>query len=221
MESGKFSGIKIWQFVPRGLAADRNPPTHITAESGEMEFDGMSQTFLLKLHNGNAEYFGDEALAPGEKSPQIISFGDVTINLPAGELIKSANGTEKKLHRMVLGELLAAKKSLDEKKSEFSNGEIGRRKTLINMQISTHIAYAAGILIMTLLAIPLAIKTNRADTSLNVAIALSLCLAYYFAMVIFSLLGAHTRLRPDILVWTPNVALLALGLFSFNRASQH
>jgi lipopolysaccharide export LptBFGC system permease protein LptF len=89
------------------------------------------------------------------------------------------------------------------------------------MQISGNIANAVGILAMSLIAIPLGLKTSRGETALNVGIALALCLGYYLVMSIFSLLGDHTHLRPDILIWTPNVALMVLGIFLFNRASQH
>jgi lipopolysaccharide export system permease protein len=74
---------------------------------------------------------------------------------------------------------------------------------------------------MTLLAITLGIKTNRSDTALHAGMALLLCLGYYFIMVLLSWLDEKPRLRPDILVWIPNVVLVGLGIFLFNRAEEH
>jgi lipopolysaccharide export LptBFGC system permease protein LptF len=216
LSDGKFKGIKIWQFTPN------NPPhTYIFAESGEIKFDGDSETFSLKLHNGNAENFWSNSQPSSRKSPQIMSFGNVSLTLPAGGLLGTFRGHPKKLHHMALGELLSAKENLNAQGNTLSRKELEHGKTLINMQISTRIANAVGILAMALLAIPLGIKANRSDTAQNAAIALLLCLGYYFAMVIFSLLGEHTFLRPDILVWTPNVALMALGFLLFTRAARH
>ncbi|MDR1595936.1 MAG: LptF/LptG family permease [Puniceicoccales bacterium] len=216
LKNGKFNTMKIWQFT-----CNDQPHTYITAESGEINFDETSETFLLKLHNGTAENFDDEISYSEIKSPQIISFKDVSVSIPSSEILETQRESTKKLHHMLLNDLLAAKMELDEKKSELQSSEIKHRKTLIDMQINTYIANAVGIFVMALLAIPLGIATHRSDTALNAAIALFLCLAYYFAMVIFSLLGENTWLRPDILVWTPNLVLLAVGFSLFNRALQH
>jgi lipopolysaccharide export LptBFGC system permease protein LptF len=103
-----------------------------------------------------------------------------------------------------------------------SGEEIWSAKTIIDGQISIHVANAVGILALVLLGIPLGIKTRRGDTSLNAALALFLCLGYYFVMVLLSwFYGNDAHVRPDLLVWIPNVALTAIGIFLFRRAARH
>ncbi|MDR1413363.1 MAG: LptF/LptG family permease [Puniceicoccales bacterium] len=216
LSNGQFNGMKIWQF-DNGNSLE----VYISAKSGEISFSDQANVFLLQLNDGSVEKFSASATSSGVGTSQIMSFKNISVNLPASEFIGEYVSNLKKLRHMILPELLAAKNDLNAAKNDLSPGEIRHRKNLINMQISSHIANAVGILIMTLLAIPLGMKTNRSHASLNVAIALSLCFIYYFIMVVFSLIGENICFRPDILIWVPNIVLLLLGFSLFRRALQH
>ena len=122
---------------------------------------------------------------------------------------------------MTLLELIAGKKRLNEERDIRPYQEIRHHKTLINMQISKSIAEACGIFIMSLLAIPMGMKSRRSDHALNIVLALSLCFCYYFVMVIFSWFGDCTRWRPDILIWIPNIVLAYIGIRLFRHAAKN
>jgi lipopolysaccharide export system permease protein len=209
--------MKIWRFDERNLL-----DTYISAKSGQIVFEESSGTFLLKLNDGNIEKFDlYDSTTDLPKVPKVIFFQNITINLPVRQSLGVPIHAQKKLHRMTLSELLAAKKSLNSKKDTISYENVRHQKTLINMQISSNLANAFGILAMTILAIPLGLKVHRKDTALNVGIALCLCIGYYFVMAMFSLFGDCPRLRPDILVWLPSMILAGVGIHLFRRASQH
>jgi lipopolysaccharide export system permease protein len=210
----QFKGMKIWQINRTG-----DLDAYITARSGTVAFDGETDTLSLHLNDGNAEKFS--ATADGRRESQIIFFGNVSVDLPFADIVGRWNDGVKKLHRMTLSELLAAKKLLNSKANEMPRFKIRDGKTLINVQISVNVIHAVGILIMTMLAIPLAIKVHRADTVLNIGIALILCFGNYFAIAMLSLLGNKPDIRPHILIWIPSVALTALGALLFRRASRH
>jgi lipopolysaccharide export system permease protein len=217
LSNGNFNGMKIWRFDERNLL-----DSYISAKSGQIVFEESSGTFLLKLNDGNMERFDIyDPATDFQKVPKIVFFQNITINLPAKEFLGTPINAPKKFHWMTLNELLAAKKSLNSKKDTISYESIRHQKTLINMQISSNLANAFGISAMTILAIPLGIKVHRRDTSLNTGIALCLCIGYYFVMAMLSLFGDYPRLRPDILVWIPNMVLAGLGIPLFHRASQH
>jgi lipopolysaccharide export system permease protein len=217
LADGNFNNMKIWRFDEKNSLN-----TYISAKNGRIIFEEASNTFLLKLNDGDIEKFDASDLeADFQKAPKVIFFQNITIDLPAKEFLGTPIHISKKFHRMTLNELLAAKKDLNLKKDAISYDNVRHQKTLINMQISNNIANALGILTMTLLAIPLGMKVHRRDTALNIAVALCLCVGYYFVMAMFSLFGDRPRMRPDILVWIPNVILAGLGAFLFRRASQH
>jgi lipopolysaccharide export system permease protein len=215
--NGNFNGMKIWRFDERNLL-----DSYISAKSGQIVFDESSGTFLLKLNDGNMEKFDFyDSATDLQRVPKIIFFQNITINLPTKQFMGTPTNAPKKFHRMTLDELLAAKKSLNSRNDTISYKDIRHQKTLINMQISINLANAFGILAMTILAIPLGMKVHRRDTSLNIGMALCLCMGYYFVMAMFSLFGDYPHLRPDILVWIPNTILAGLGISLFRRASQH
>ncbi|MDR1528524.1 MAG: LptF/LptG family permease [Puniceicoccales bacterium] len=217
LSNGNFSGMKIWKFDERNLL-----DSYISAKSGQIIFEELSGTFLLKLNDGNIEKFDiHDSATDIQRVPKIIFFQNITINLPAKEFLEAPIHVSKKFHRMTLSELLAAKKSLNFKKDTISYESVRHQKTLINMQISINLANAFGMLAMTIVAIPLGMKVHRRDTALNIGMAICLCIGYYFVMAMFSLFGDYPRLRPDILVWLPNVTLVGLGLPLFHRVSQH
>jgi lipopolysaccharide export system permease protein len=217
LSDGDFSRMKLWRFDEKNSLN-----TYISAKSGRITFDEPSNMFLLKLNDGNMEKFNTSNPETNvQKAPQIIFFKNITINLPTKEFLGVPVHISKKFHRMTLDELLTAKRDLNLRKDMISYENIRHQKTLINAQISNNIANAFGILAMTLLAIPLGIKVHRKDTALNIGIALCLGIGYYFIMAMFSLFGEYPHLRPDVLVWLPNVTLMVLGVSLFHRASQH
>lgn len=80
---------------------------------------------------------------------------------------------------------------------------------------------AFSIFAMVILAVPLGIKAQRTETFANLAMALALALGYYLLMVLISWLEKFPNLRPDILIWIPNLLFLALGLVLLKRASKN
>ena len=82
-------------------------------------------------------------------------------------------------------------------------------------------ANSIGVFIMSLLVIPLGIKTKSANTVFNTVIAFAVYILYYFVMVTFSWLGDKPKLRPNILLWVPNAILFITRISLFKRALRH
>ena len=70
------------------------------------------------------------------------------------------------------------------------------------------------------LAVPLAVRVGRAETFVNAAVALVIALSYY----LLSSMAAYVKdpdLRPDLLIWLPNVVVVGLAWTLLRRASRH
>lgn len=213
----KFHDMKVWQFDKEG-----HLDTYLTAKSGTIHYNNDEGVFVLNLYDGNAErfyYCNDNTC--DVKVPHMMSFQNIAINLPAKDIVGEQTVAKKKYRHMTLDELLLAKKQLNENMRNLPYEERRHQKTLINMQISNNIASSVGILLMALIAVPLGLKSNRADKAFNVGIAIFLCFSYYFVMVMFSWLGDATRLRPDLMIWIPNIVLASTGVCLFRRALQN
>jgi lipopolysaccharide export system permease protein len=214
ISDGNFNGMKIWQ-----MDDGKRLNMYISAGRGKMSFDGAANSFTLELNGGSAEKFDTASTATTAQKPQqIVFFENISVSIPASDFLGGKTQKEKKLHHMNLNELLKEKRKLANLEDR---READRRRTLINAQISGNIARAVGNLVMAVLAIPFGVGMARSETALNAGCALALCLGYYFTMTIFSLFGENTSIRPDILIWIPNIALMALGISLFKRASRH
>jgi lipopolysaccharide export system permease protein len=58
---------------------------------------------------------------------------------------------------------------------------------------------------------------SRRETSANLGLAVGLALSYYFLTVMVGWLDRHPELRPDLLLWVPNLVFLCIGLMLFRR----
>ena len=66
---------------------------------------------------------------------------------------------------------------------------------------------------------PLGIKVGRGESYANILVALGLAFVWYFATVIVEWLEKSPALRPDLLIWLPNIAFQVLGIILFKRIS--
>ncbi len=78
-------------------------------------------------------------------------------------------------------------------------------------------ALALSVFSLTLLAVPLGIRVSRKETTANLALAILCALGYYFLTVMVSWLNNKPALRPDLLLWVPNLVLLAVGAGLYRR----
>jgi lipopolysaccharide export system permease protein len=92
----------------------------------------------------------------------------------------------------------------------------------MRVQITIHekFATAFSVLSFALVAIPLGIKVSRKETSANLGVGLLLAIGYYFVTVMVGTLDGQMALRPDLLMWLPNLAFQSLGLWMFYKVDR-
>lgn len=100
--------------------------------------------------------------------------------------------------------------------------EAERSQRLMRVQITIHekFAMAFSVLSFALVAIPLGIKVSRKETSANLGIGLLLALGYYFVTIAVGWFDNYPALRPDLLMWLPNVVFQSLGLWMFYKVDR-
>ena len=74
---------------------------------------------------------------------------------------------------------------------------------------------------MVVLAVPLGIKASRTETFANLAMAVALAMSYYMMTVVISWLEKYPHMRPDILIWAPNLLFQAVGTILIWRSSKN
>ena len=73
--------------------------------------------------------------------------------------------------------------------------------------------FAFASVCFVLVGIPLGIRAQRKESSIGMAISLGVALSYYMIVILMSSLSKNFRAEPEILIWLPVVACLALAAY--------
>lgn len=91
----------------------------------------------------------------------------------------------------------------------------------IDTEIQRKFAMAFSVLALVLIAVPLGIKASRAETYANLGIAVVLSMLYYGMIILVTWFDEMPNLRPDILIWIPNIVFIILGLYLLKKANRN
>lgn len=212
-DDNKFYDCWLWDVDGNG-----NIKGFIKAKSGQFGFDSKSGDVLLTLYHGTAEIRDSNNLEDFQNtSVPILSYEEMSVRLPFGSLLSESNPVNKKLPMMTVFELLEKKKLYS-----MEDGPDSRVKTMkIETEIQRKFAMAFSVLALVLLAVPLGIKASRSETYANLGIAVILAIVYYGMMILVSWVDDEPQLRPDLLIWVPNLLFLGLGLYLLKKSNRN
>ncbi len=207
-EGKELLNFRIWE-----MGRDGNPPVFIQSERALLTYDGLSDEIVLLMKDVWGELKGERYSRGSE----------LEIKLPLDKIIGSFDKRKTKLKLMTFGELLEARTSWHRgaDPSTLSEEQKFRDRIEVQMQIQKNFAMAFSIFSMVVLAVPLGIKASRTETFANLALALALALSYYLLIVIISWMEKYPSLRPDLLIWLPNLIFQASGCFLIWKSSKH
>ncbi len=239
-DGGIFRDIWIWRAekLPDGKFGRENQL--IRAERAEVTMErgaaGDDADDMLRIRCFNAAIERRETPKAGDAVDPVILAGaqEFLVEIPVGKLFAGAGVKERKLRWHTLSELLELREKIGkhrlaelmkfrEKGVEPAMGttpeESFADRIRIQLQIQTALANAFGIFSLTMLAIPLGIRVSRSETFVNFAVALALALTYYLLMVFMSWIR-NPHLRPDLLVWLPNIVIQIVALRLLHKAAK-
>lgn len=160
---------------------------------------------------------GDETFA----SPSsFIQAGTTFLEFPASGIFKDGDNFQRKLRWLTTSELLDAMDKGWQVAPNASRREKERGQMLAATQLMSHLAGAVSVFSLAFLAVPLAVRVGRAETFVNAAVALAVALSYY----LLTSMAAYVKdpdLRPDLLIWLPNLVVLGVAWTLLRRASRH
>jgi lipopolysaccharide export system permease protein len=128
---------------------------------------------------------------------------------------------QQKIEWMTLGELRAEEqRRAAQPYAAAEAGEHARALMEVALTRQDKINTALAVLSFALIGVPLGIKVSRRETSANLGIALAVVLGYYFLTVMVKWLDRHPEYRPDVLIWMPNLVLVAFAVWLFRRVDK-
>ena len=191
----------------------------LRAASGTLDYDVAQSKLVLTLFNGTAEKRRAQNLESFERrGPDDFFFGEFPIALSLSELFGGVNQRRTRIKEMTLAQLLDRREAA--RKLETTD-TISKERMKVQLHIQKNLAMAFSVFSLAVFGVPLAIRVGRKETYANLGIALIIALAYYFLVIAVSWLEEAPHLRPDLLIWLPNLIFQAAGLTMLYRASKN
>lgn len=191
----------------------------VRAESGRLDYDEETNSLIPTLVRAKVEERDSDDPEDFSKSPTAPSVEraeEVRISL---DEYFGRNTYRMKQKWLPYAELraeqarLAARPPPPPEKAREHAREAMAAELLVQEKFNLSLA----VFSFALVGVPLGIKVSRRETSANLALALGLVLSYYMLTVMVKWLDGHPELRPDLLLWVPNLTFIGLGLWLFSR----
>jgi lipopolysaccharide export system permease protein len=208
-------GVKdFWLWELDGQQRVKN---FIRAESGSFAVDEEKSELILGLNNAQVEIRDAKNPEDFTEPRPYMSLERTSVRLSLERLFGRST-PHRKLQWYTYPELLAEGQRLSQPAADAA---VQRQRTLdrmrLKMVIQEKLTTAFAVFSFALVGVPLGIKASRRETSANLGIALALAMSYYFLTVMVGWLDQYPELRPDLLLWGPNLIFLGVGGWLFWR----
>ncbi len=155
----------------------------------------------VKTTNSIAKQEGDDWLP--------IAGGELNISVPLPNVSQTI--PKPAIDKMTLGEL----------RRERTLREANGVDTLpVRVQINSKVSFSFSCLAFALIGIPLAIRAQRRETTIGIAVALGVMAAYYGLMLLGLSFSGKPAAHPEWLVWVPTLFCQGVGAILLWRANR-
>ena len=201
------------------LDAQNRVKHFVRADTGRINFDEKNNQLILTLQHVQGDLRDEKDPENFSEARGQTAMDEATFDLSLEKL--TGNSTiNVKQKWLTFSQLMAEWRRLGGNNTKLSPAE--REKQLMRVQVTIHEKFAAAfsVLSFALIAIPLGIKVSRKETSANLVMGVALFMAYYFATFTINWLDNQPELRPDLLMWLPNICFQGLGLWMFYKVDR-
>jgi len=202
-EGTTLDDVKIWQ-----LDNANRVTSSIRADHAVIDLDLEHQQLVMKLFNEREENYprDDDAMkvSPGGTGEEI----DKAVSLNSFyEVVKPH------LAWMTLPDIWDII-------YEMQTAPTGELASPYLTELQARISFSITTFTFIVVGIPLAIQTQRRETSFGILITFVIVLLYYVLGAVGKGLKAHAALYPELIIWTPNILFQAIGFWLFYRANR-
>jgi len=214
---GEKEGPQLRDFWLWELDSQQRVQRIVHAQRGQFDFDEEGNALLLSLHHAQVES-RDRATPEDFSKPPLVGTFERTeqVRLPLDSIF-ARRSVRQKLKWLTYAQLRERATEI----AQSAAPESARQKMELRLVFQEKQQNALAILSFALIGIPLGIRVSRRETSANLGVAVALSLGYYFFTVAINWLDRSPELRPDLLLWLPNLLCLGLAALLFRRIGQN
>lgn len=206
----------IWE-----LDEEKRVQLFLRAAEGAVHFDEPRNELVLTLRNGTAEQRDPDNPEAFDAAPdKSLYFGELPIALPLDELFGERDGVSIRTKYMNFAQLMNRREQALAEEAQAGTG-LSEDRLELQMHLQKNFAMAFSVFSLAVFGVPLAIRLGRKESYANLGIALAIAMSYYFLMIIVSWLESNPALRPDLLIWLPNIFFQSVGFWMLYRAGRH
>jgi len=180
----------------------------IRADHATIDLDLEHQQLVMKLLNGRQEEYPHDGDAmkvhPGGHGEQMAE----TVSLNS-----FYEKVQRKLAWMTLPEL-------EDIIYAMQSAPSGEQASPYLTEFQARFSFAITTFTFIIVGIPLAIQTQRRETSFGILITFAIVVLYWVMGQVAHALKAHAGLYPELIIWTPNILFQAVGFYLFYRANR-
>ena len=192
--------VQIYKYDDAGNVND------FSAATGVITVDPERERFTMQLNDCQMMTYYEDA-------PIHMRAGDVSFTFDYGRSRSESNVAQRQKF-MTMRNLLASIK-----RARLENAPA---KTICEMEVELNqrIAFALSPIAFLLLGIPLGIQTSRRETSVGMVIAAVAGGAFFLLIILCESLTTFPMLRPQYLLWLPNLIYQGVGAYMLYRITQ-
>jgi lipopolysaccharide export system permease protein len=195
--------VFIWQLDDQNQVL-----SSLRADRATITLDMEHQVLLITLFNERGEQYPDSKdvtkIQPGVKAEQ-------------GSLAISLNSFYEKVQRRLAWMTLPEIEQVIEAMQGAPTGELA---TPYLTEFQARISFAVACFTFVVVGLPLAIQTQRRETSVGVALTLVIVMVYWLLVTLGRALKGQAGLYPELIIWAPNFIFQAVGFWLFSRANR-
>lgn len=195
--------VHIFEVDSRGNAMEV-----IHARRGELETRLEDEEVLMRLYDMRFEKRDPEHPTSIRRIRHGITMEEGVWPVSLTELYER-NRRGRGLSSLNLAELLREMGA-----SEFSTPSEART------EMSKRLSFSFACIAFALIAVPLGVTAHRRETSTGFGLSILVAFSYFLLIIIADTFRHNEAMRPELLMWLPNVVFITLGAVLFYRLSR-
>jgi lipopolysaccharide export system permease protein len=217
--AGDKQGTRLTDFWVWELDDQKRVRRFARAEEGRIDYDEAAHKLVVTLNRAQLEVRDDKDPENFMAVRGAAAWDQASFDLPLGKL-SGERTVQKKLKWFTFPQLVAEWQRLGRPDPAMTAAERADRRMRVQITIHEKFATAFSVLSFALVAVPLGIKVSRKETSANLGLGLLLAMGYYFVTVMVGAIDKYPALRPDLLMWLPNIVFQGLGLWMYYKVDR-